>query len=88
MALLAQPRGTVSESGPFRRPRPQRVRFGGQAGYPGPLGGQGVGVVFVQGVLGAVGGRGVGGVPQWTDLGLGDGQEVLLWLEKPPARNK
>lgn len=62
-----------------------RGRLVGEMGYPGLLARQGVGVFLRhRGFRTVCRGR-IGGVSQRTDLGLRDGQEVLLWLKQPPA---
>lgn len=62
-----------------------RGRLVGEMGYPGLLARQGVGVFLRQGGFGTMCRGRIGGVSQRTDLGLWDGQEVLLWLKQPPA---
>lgn len=60
-------------------------RLVGEMGYPGLLARQGVCVFLRQGGFRTVCRGRIGGVSQRTDLGLWDGQEVLLWLKQPPA---
>lgn len=78
----------VSISRMFGRPQSWLVTgcFTWQVGYPGLLTRQRVSIFLWQGRFWTVCWGGVGGLSQWTDLGLGDGEEVLLWLEQSPAQ--
>lgn len=73
----------------FRRPRSSWLDtdcFARQVGYPGFLANKRVSVFLWQGMFWAMCWGGVGGVSQWADLGLGNREEVLLWLKQSPAQ--